>query len=161
EAPRHHEDSTVEGTAASRLGYRETLRVAAGAVRGDHGLLLALAFQICLMAAFEADILLLQPYLDARGVPLAWFGVLQVPPRLGFILGSMVSARVARVAGVLTLAATTLVLAVGGLGTLAIVDHPAAFGGFIAVQMAMGLVVPGINGYVNDRTASSIRATVM
>jgi hypothetical protein len=154
-------DAGVEGVPPARLGYRETLAVAIATVRANPLLRYALLFQIALVAAFEADILLLQPFLAAQGVPLALFGLLQVPVRLGHIVGSVAAARVLRATGVFGIAGGTLTLAAGGLALLAIVDHPLAFAGFIAVQIAMGALLPGVGAYVNDRTDSRIRATIL
>ena len=152
----------AEGNAPpARLGYRETLAVAIATVRANPLLRYALLFQIALVAAFEADILLLQPFLAAQGVPLALFGLLQVPVRLGHIVGSVAAARVLRATGVFGIAGGTLTLAAGGLALLAIVDHPVAFVGFVAVQIAMGALLPGVGAYVNDRTDSRIRATIL
>ena len=165
EPPRHAsrgEAPHLEGAPiAPRLDYRTTLTVALAALRRDRLLRYALLFQIALIAAFEADILLLQPFLALHGVPLALFGVMQVPARLGHILGSVVSDRVLRRVGVLGLAGGTLALAVGGLALLAVVDHSWAYAGFIAIQVAMGVLTPGVGAYVNDRTDSNIRATIL
>jgi hypothetical protein len=143
------------------LGYRETLAVAMRAIRHDPLLRYALLFQIAIVAAFEADILLLQPFLAAQGVPLALFGLLQVPARIGHIVGSMGAARVLHATGVFGIASSTLALTVGGLALLALVDHPIAFVGFVAIQVAMGALLPGVGAYVNDRTDSRIRATIL
>ncbi len=166
EPPKSRATAAVEAGAdidapAPHLGYRATLAVAIAAVRADRLLRYALLFQIALVAAFEADILLFQPFLSQHAVPVALFGLMAVPARLGHIVGSVVSARAMSRGGVFGLASATLAIAVGGLALLAIVDHPAAFVGFIAVQIAMGAVAPGVGAYVNDRTDSRIRATIM
>ena len=147
--------------AHAHLRYAETLRTAFHALR-DHRLVrYALLGQIALETAMIAGILLAQPFLRQHGVSLAWFGVLQAPVALAGAAAAVASARAARLFGIHRLAACALAAIVGGLVLLAAVDHPAAFAGFLAIHVALGLATPTISGYVNDRTDSNIRATIM
>ncbi|MSQ42358.1 MAG: MFS transporter [Dehalococcoidia bacterium] len=148
-------------SALGRLGYRQTLGAALHALRASRVVCYALLFEIALTTALVPVILLQQPFLQRQGVPLALFGLLQAPASLAGVAGAVLSARVARAAGTLPLALGTLATTAGGLALLAAVDHPAAFAGFVAIHAALGLATPALAAYVNDRTDSAIRATIM
>ncbi|MSQ29587.1 MAG: MFS transporter [Dehalococcoidia bacterium] len=147
--------------AHAHLRYMETLRTAFHALRSNRLVRYALLCQIALETAMIAGILLSQPFLQQHGVDLAWFGLLQAPVALAGAAASIASARAARLLGIHRLAAYALAAIVGGLVMLAAVDHRAAFAGFLAIHVALGLAGPTISGYINDRTDSNIRATIM
>ena len=146
---------------APHLPYMQTLRTAFAVLRGNRLVRYALLTQITLETEMIAGMLLLQPFLQQHGVSLAWFGLLAAPATLGGAAAAIASARASRLLGIHRLATCVLVTVVGGLLLLAALDHAAAFAGFIALQVALGLVAPAISGYVNDRTDSNIRATIM
>ena len=144
-----------------RTSYVETLRTAVRALRDVRLVRYALLTQIAIETGMIACILLMQPFLQQHGVGLAWFGLLQTPAMLAGALASIASARLAHWLGIRRLAIVAIVGVVGGLTVLATVDHAGAFAGFVALQFAIGFATPAISGYVNDRTDSSIRATMM
>lgn len=146
---------------APRLRYLQTLQAAASALRRAPAVRGVLLFEIALSSAFVADMLLLQPFMQQHGVGLALFGIMQVPVRLGAVVGSVGAAWVIRVTGIRRLAGGALLMTLAGLLVLALFDHVAAFIGFVVMQMALGVMGPASSGYVNDRTESNIRATVM
>ena len=74
---------------------------------------------------------------------------------------AIASARIAHWLGIRRLAVFAIAGVVGGLTVLATIDRSGAFVGFIVLQLAIGAATPAISGYVNDRTDSSIRATMM
>ncbi len=143
------------------LSYVQTLRDALSLLRRNRLVLYALLSQVFVETGLIATMLLAQPFLLQHRVGLAWFGLLQAPAALAGALASIGSARAAALIGIHRLTACALSLMVGGLLLLALVDHVGAFAGFIGVQFALGLVAPAIGGYVNDRTESNIRATIM
>ena len=147
--------------AHGHLRYVDTIRTAFTALRTNRLVRYALLAQIAIGTAMIASILLQQPFLKEQGVSLAWFGVLQTPASLAGALAAIFSARAARALGIHRLTAVSITTIVGGLLLLAGVDHPGAFVGFIAMQLALGIAGPAISGYVNDRTESNIRATIM
>ena len=147
--------------ARGHLRYVETISTALAALRDNPLVRYALLAQISIGTAMIASILLMQPFLQQQGVSLAWFGALQTPATLAGALAAIGSARAARALGIHRLAVCALGVTVGGLLVLATVDHAAAFAGFVAVQLALGFSGPAFSGYVNDRTASNIRATIM
>ena len=144
-----------------RTSYVETLRTAVRALRDVRLVRYALLTQIAIETGMIACILLMQPFLQQHGVGLAWFGLLQTPAMLAGALASIASARLAHWLGIRRLAIVAIVGVVGGLTVLGTVDHAGAFAGFVALQLAIGFATPAISGYVNDRTDSSIRATMM
>ena len=145
----------------AHLPYAETLRTAFRAISADRLTRYALLTQIFVQTGFVAGVLLAQPFMQQHRVDLALFGVLQAPASLAGALASVASARVGRWLGIHWLTAVAIAMAVAGLGLLAAVDNIWAFTGFIAVQISIGLAMPAIGGYVNDRTDSNVRATIM
>ncbi|MGE3856515.1 MAG: MFS transporter [Dehalococcoidia bacterium] len=147
--------------AEGHLPYAQTLRAAASVLRHNALVRYAILAHIAVQTGFVMNILLAQPFLRAHGVDLALFGVLQAPASLAGALAAIASARASRLLGVRPLASVGIAGIVGGLLLLAIVDRLWAFAGFVLVQAAIGVTMPAVDGYVNDRTESNIRATIM
>ena len=148
-------------TRSRELSYGGTIRAAMAALRRDPGVRWLILFQIALSIIFVADFLLMQPFLRSHHVPIAIFGLLQVPVRLAGAAGSVLAHRVADALGLRVAIAATLVGALSGLALLAAADHVAAFAGFVVLQFATGAIMPSLGAYVNDRTGSEVRATVL
>ncbi|MGE0227951.1 MAG: MFS transporter [Dehalococcoidia bacterium] len=144
-----------------RPGYIDTLRGALRAVRTDAALRWMLLLQIALYGAQPAFFLLSQPFMREHDVPLALFGVLIAPVHLLWAGGGLVSGRAVRRLGLRRTLGLAIGLGVGGLATLAAVDHVTAFVGLAACMAGAGIAFPAIGSYVNDRTASDVRATVL
>lgn len=147
--------------AQGHLPYAQTLRAAIGALRRNALVRTAILTHIALQTGFVMNILLAQPFLAEHGVPLVLFGVLQAPAALAGALAAIASARASRLLGVRPLAAAGIAGVVGGLVLVALVDRLWAFAGFVLSQAAIGVTMPAVDGYVNDRTDSNIRATIM
>ncbi len=147
--------------AEGHLPYMRTLRTAMQLLRRNAVVRYAILTHISVQTGFVVNILLVQPFLAEHGVAPALFGVFQAPASLAAAVASVSSARVSRALGVQPLAAYAIGAIVGGLLVMIFVDSLWAFAGFIAVQTAIGIVMPAIDGYVNDRTESNIRATIM
>src|SRR5690606_21361914 len=94
-------------------------------------------------------------------VPLALFGVLDVPARLLGAGAMILSGRWIRRVGMSRALVISIVIPVAGLLVLGGVNHVAAFVGFGLVQFGTGLALPAISAYVNDRTESHVRATIL
>jgi hypothetical protein len=131
------------------------------ALRRDAAVRWLILFEIALSTVFIADFLLMQPFLRSHQVPIAVFGLLQVPVRLAGAAGSVLAYRVADALGLRGAICATLASALAGLAILAAVDHVAAFAGFVVFQLALGLIMPSLGAYVNQRTRSEVRATVL
>ncbi len=111
--------------------------------------------------AAASQMMLLQPFLRAHAVPVAWWGLLMLPARLGAVAGSAYSYQLQRVLGerraIAMLIAVPIVLLLG----LAGFDHVAmvlAIGGIMIVSMTRE---PIFTDYLNRRVSSDVRATVL
>ncbi|HXK34467.1 MAG TPA: MFS transporter [Dehalococcoidia bacterium] len=153
EPPRRARDATLTLVSTLSTGLR--------VVRRSPELRSMLLLQVSLSGVFPAYFLLSQPFLDHHDVSLALFGVLAVPVHLARTAAGLLSGRATRRLGL----ATTLWLAVGGavsgLLVLALVDHVVAFAGLAVAMAAVALSLPAIGTYVNERTDSHVRATVL
>jgi MFS family permease len=143
------------------LSYGATIRTALDALRRNPAVRWLILFEVALSTIFIADFLLMQPFLRSHQVPIAVFGLLLVPVRLAGAAGSVLAYRIADALGLRGAIAATLASALSGLALLAAVDHVAAFAGFVVFQFATGLIMPSLGAYVNDRTPSEVRATVL
>lgn len=143
------------------LGYRQTLGTAFRALRKRAALRSVIIYEIAITSFFPAHFLLAQPFLGHHGVSLALFGVLFVPVQLSGAGMMLLSGRATRWLGIHRLLLGSLVAIVAGLTLLATVDHVAAFAGLALAQAGFGLAAPAIGAYVNERTESEVRATIL
>lgn len=143
------------------LGYAGTLTTAFRALRRRPSLRNVILFEIALTTFFPAHFLLGQPFLSEHGVSLALFGVLFVPVQLAGAGMMLLSGRAVRWLGIRRLLLVSLTAVVAGLAVLAAVDHVVAFAGLAVAQAGFGLAAPAIGAYVNDRTESEVRATIL
>jgi MFS family permease len=153
EPPRHRTMST-----STLVG---TLHDGIGAVWRNHSLRSIVLLQVSLSGAFPAYFLLAQPFLDEHGVALALFGVLTIPVHLSRTVGGLASGRLARRFGLPATLTASLAGVSGGLLVLAVVDHVAAFAGLALAMASVSVALPAIGAYINDRTESRVRATVL
>lgn len=146
---------------ATPASYGTTLRTAIRAFRRDPALRYAVLFEVLLTASFPAHFLLAQPFLVRHAIPLALFGVLEVPVRLSQALANTLAGRVKRRIGLRAVMLLALCGVGSGLLLLAAFDHVVAFAGFAVMTVALGLVFPVLSAYINERTDSAVRATVL
>ncbi len=144
-----------------RRPYRATLRTGLLAVRDNPPVRGILLLQIALSASMPAYILLCQPFMAAHHVPLALFGVLSAPVPLLSALGGLSSDRITRRLGLHRVLALAIAGAVTGLAILAAINHVTAFAGFALTALSLAITMPAIGAYVNARTDSQVRATVL
>ena len=142
-------------------GVLRTLTDGVGAVWRNAELRSIVLLQVTLSGALPAFFLLSQPFLDAHGVTLALFGVLAIPVHLARTVAGLASGRVSRRFGLPATLTASLLGVSGGLLALAVIDHVVAFGGLALAMASVALAVPAIGAYINDRTESRIRATVL
>ena len=145
----------------THLPYLDTLRGAWRVLRDRAALRWAIAFDVMLAAAAPANFLLMQPFLAHHHVPIAWFGLAFAPGGLSHAAGSIVSARLSRRLGLRRTLAACLVAVAGALVTLAAIDAIWVLPIFWVAQFALGAASPVLGGYVNARTESAVRATVL
>ena len=142
------------------LGYVRTLVDAGGALRRDP----ALSFMLLLSASFAiagaGGLLLQQPFLQRHGVPIAAFGLLLAPIQLAGILGSLAAHRIPGRAFVLAQGALFVVPGVA-VALMGVVDHVGAFAAFAVFSLAIHIRTPIAVNYLNRRTRSEVRATVL
>ncbi|TAK76146.1 MAG: MFS transporter [Dehalococcoidia bacterium] len=144
-----------------RLPYVATLRGAVQALRARAAVRWAILFEVSLAVSMPASALLLQPFLVRHELPVAWFGVAILPVALGTVGGSMASAWVVRTFGVRRAFALALGGAATSLAVLATVDHLVALLAYPLLRASLGLGGPALGAYVNARTESDVRATVL
>jgi MFS family permease len=145
----------------SELTLFRTLRTGLGAAWRRRELRSIILLQISLSGVAPAFFLLAQPFLDSHDVPLALFGALMIPVYLGSISAGLLSGRVTRRIGLPATLALSSGGAVGGLAVLAMINHVGAFAGLALSRAGAALATPAIGAYVNDRTDSEVRATVL
>lgn len=145
----------------ARLHYLATLRAALRALRERAAVRWAILFEVSLAASRPAPALLFQPFLVRHEVPVAWFGLAILPVALGAVAGAVGSAWVVRRFGVRRAFALAFAGAVSALAVLATVDHLAALAAYPLLQASLGLGGPALGAYVNARTESAVRATVL
>lgn len=147
--------------ATTHMPYLDTLRGAWRVLRTRAALRWAILFEVTIGAAAPAHFLLLQPFLAHHEVPLAWYGVALAPSGFAHAAGSILSARLAKAFGLRRTLLVGLVAVVVPLSVLAAVDAVWVLPAFWVAQFAGGAVEPALGGYVNDRTESAVRATVL
>ncbi len=148
-------------TAAAQLGVLETLRVGLRESWRKPAVRSMIFLQIALTGAFPAYFLLSQPFLQAHNVPLALFGVLGIPVQLARMGGGLVSGRMTRRFGLAATLWASVVATGAGLAMLTLVDSVVAFSGMALTFAGVALALPAIGGYINDRTETAVRATVL
>ena len=120
-----------------------------------------LLLEVSLTAVLPAWTLLSQPFLESHGVRLGLFGLVMLPTILARMGGVLISGRVTRRIGLLSTLALALALASGGMFIAATIDHVAAYAGVGLAIGGVALSLPAIGAYVNERTESDVRATVL
>jgi MFS family permease len=145
----------------AELSMVRTLTTGLRAVARDAPLRSMLLLEVSLTGVWPAFVLLSQPFLDAHDVPLALFGVLAIPVHLARTGAGLVSGRVTRRFGLPSTLALAVAMGVGGLVCMAAIDHVAAFAGLAVAMAGVSLAMPAIGAYVNGRTESHVRATVL
>ena len=145
----------------AHLDYLATLRGAVAALRERAAVRWAIIFEVSLAASRPANAILFQPFLQRHEGPVAWFGAAIISVAAGAILGSVGSASVLRILGV----RRTFECSLGGariaLAVLSTVDHIGALAAYPLLMASRSLGGPALGAYVNARTESAVRATVL
>ncbi len=157
EPPRHEGDSEPHGPSYMAL-LRETLRLAGRTPTIRYSLI----FSALLIAAMVPEFYLLQPFLKEQGVEVGWlFSVLQAPARIATVFAAALAFWLAMRFGIVrTLASMPfwVVLVYVGIGLL---DNLGAIGLFVILGLARGAQMPLMEGYLNRRVPSRLRATAL
>lgn len=144
-----------------RPSYVATLRGAFAALRARAAVRWAILFEVAIASSRPANAILFQPFLARHDVPVAWFGAAIVPVALGAVVGSIGSARVVQTFGIQRTFALSLVGSIASLVVLATVDSIWALTAYPLFMASLSLGGPALSGYVNTRTESALRATVL
>lgn len=118
-------------------------------------------FGSVLLTAGFVPVVLIQPFLIDYEVPTSLYGVYQAPLRVISVVAAMVAFRLATRAGVSRLflmGSAGMVIAYSGI---ALYDARAAFAFFAIPSLVQGMVRPTLDNYINERTPSERRATVL
>jgi len=94
-------------------------------------------------------------------VPLGVFGLFLVPVQLLAIMGALAAYRLPRIFGFTRSMALLLITPALALMLMGLTDRLAMFGGFAVSRLAFSLRMPLAIDYINPRTDSEIRATVL
>jgi MFS family permease len=154
EPPREAEES-------GQPGYLATLGKAVSFLRSHAPVRFIILFSVATGVASMTEWLLMQPFLDSHGVPIAVFGLISIPVRLSSVLGSLGGARIVEWVGIRRTVIASFWITLAGLVALATIDHVGAFIGIMAIGVSGAVRQPAIFAYINDRTSSSMRATVL
>lgn len=121
----------------------------------------AMALSVALGVSTYVAVWLIQPWMQARGVPTAWFGVLWAAAHLWLAAVSLASARVAALFGVApTLLVCSLLAGASYLG-LAAGDSAAALVFYLGFMTVRGLQGPVIAAALQDDAPPEDRASVL
>ena len=118
-------------------------------------------FGSVLLTAGFVPVVLIQPFLIDYDVPTSLYGIYQAPLRIVSVVAAMVAFRLAAKAGLprmFLMGSAGMVIAYSGI---ALIDAQAAFAFFAIPSVIHGLVRPTLDNYINERTPSERRATVL
>jgi MFS family permease len=142
-------------------GYAQTMVLGMRQLWRDRAAALVVLVAAGLAFAAASQMMLIQPFLRAHEVPVAWWGLILVPARLGAAGGSAFSYQLQHWLGnrraFALLIAVPLVL-LTGLATIDYVAMVLALGAIMAVSMTRETL---FTDYLSRRVPSEVRATVL
>jgi MFS family permease len=146
---------------ATPLGYVQTITEGGRALRRSPAVAFMILLGISFALAGSAPMLLQQPFLQHHEVPIAAFGLFVGPVQLVGAAGALLAYRLPRLFGFARSMALLVAALVFALLLLGAVDHLGAFAGFAIARLAMHARLPLATDYINRRTPSDVRATVL
>lgn len=164
EPPRAAALHAANGTApaASQIGYLELMGDTLRLCRRTPSLRYALIFTALLLASMVPEFYLLQPFLREQGIEVGWlFSALQAPARIATVLAAFGAFWLASRFGVIRSLVAMPVCVVVAYASIAVLDHLAALALFLIIGFARGALMPLMEGYLNRRTPSHLRATML
>jgi hypothetical protein len=114
-----------------------------------------------LLAAPNAAVVFSQPFLDDHNVSIALFGVWQAPTRLAGMMASVLAYRVSGALGFRKTFVGAFVVLGGGYALLGGWDSVYAFIGIGIALIVMGMLLPVVVDYINQRIPNNQRATIL
>jgi hypothetical protein len=148
-------------TTSGALTYWRTIWTSFGELKRDPAVRYLVLVTVGLGFAAAAHIILFQPFLQQHGVPLALFGLVLLPIRLISIGVSAFAYVVSRTLGHRRAYGLIVAAPIALLAVLATVDHVLAMVALGAMMVLAMLREPLFTDYMNRRTESNIRATVL
>ena len=142
-------------------GYVRTMSLGVQQLWRDRPAALVVLIAAGLAFAAASQMMLLQPFLQAHDVPVAWWGLILVPARLGAAGGTAFSYQLQRWLGDRRAFALLIALPLALLLGLATVGHVAmvlALGAIMMVSMTRETL---FTDYLSRRVPSEVRATVL
>lgn len=121
----------------------------------------ALLLGSVMLTAGFVPVVLVQPFLIEYDVATGLYGIYQAPLRIVSVLAAMVAFRLATRAGVSKVFIASGAAMVVAYSGIALIDARAAFAFFALPSLIQGLFRPTLDSYVNERTPSERRATVL
>lgn len=153
EPPGHHDQA--------RLSYRAIMTDGLRYVLAHRQIRTMMALRAVLLAGGTAGFVLIQPFLAAFDVPVGWFGVLSAPNRVGGIVGGLVAYQLARQFHERTTFWLLLGITALSLLALGVVPSVVIVTAFITLNFSNAVLRTLADNYINERSPSHLRATVM
>ena len=157
EPPRHEDDLQASGPSYMQL-LRETLRLAGRTPTIRYSLI----FSALLIASMVPEFYLLQPFLKEQGLEVGWaFTALQAPARIATVFAAALAFWLATRFGIVRTLASLPFWVVLVYAAISLIDHLGAIAFFIILGLARGAQMPLMEGYLNRRIPSRLRATAL
>ena len=137
---------------------KETLRLAGKTPTIRYSLI----FSALLVAALVPEFYLIQPFLREQGIDVGWlFTALQAPPHIATVIGAALAFWLAVRLGIVRTLASMPFWVVGVYVGIALWDQVGAIALFAVLGFARGAQMPLMEGYLNRRIPSHLRATAL
>ena len=157
EPPRHAHGGHEAAPSYLNL-MKQTLRLAGRTPTIRYSLI----FSALLVASMVPEFYLLQPFLREQGLEVGWlFTALQAPARIATVFAAILAFWLAVRFGIVrTIASMPFWIVLVYVG-VALIDHIGAIGLFLILGLARGAQMPLMEGYLNRRIPSHLRATAL
>lgn len=157
EPPRRQHGADEQALSYMSL-MKETLRLAGKTPTVRYSLI----FSALLVAALVPEFYLIQPFLREQGVEVGWvFTALQAPPHIATVVAAALAFWLAIRLGIVRTLASMPFWVVGVYVGIALWDQLGAIGLFVILGLARGAQLPLMEGYLNRRIPSHLRATAL
>ncbi len=154
--------SREHGSGVQALSYmslmKETLRLAGKTPTIRYSLI----FSAILVAALVPEFYLIQPFLREQGVDVGWlFTALQAPPHIATVIAAALAFWLAVRLGIVRTLSSMPFWVVGVYVGIALWNELGAIALFAVLGFARGAQMPLMEGYLNRRIPSHLRATAL
>lgn len=153
------EPSLPEGE--MRLAYGDLLRESAATALRQPAVASMLLLSSLINACAFGPLVLMQPFLTAHNVDVAFIGLLVTPARITAILGALIAYRITAAIGLRSAFIAAPLILVGGYLWLGTWDAVYAFAAFPLIALINHLLLPTAEHYLNQRIPNNQRATIL